>query len=368
MNIKMLKKGQVYKNYKELCKALGEEFKTSDSKQAQINHWSNYFEYHNEGHKWIIDKVYKKPKGRHSIYGFVSDIEELILDLIVQDKNNGSLFLPKVKFFRLLSLVNSNYNLGRYNIPKLSHLTEINQLEIKEFFELSTPSIENSVNTALNNLAKKKLIVWSKSITICQLKINLPKNYSDYVIDIETRYDEFGNSIYDYEIANKITEIHRKADTEEIKKILGIERESLTNFSCENEQQIIQKGKWKEYKEQINKRLNEEMNVLYTYDSYEIIFNYNHIADAWTDIKQYELEEYARNLKQININNSISNNLISNAENRIKRTLELKEKKEKFKDHRLEKEYLDNVKDLIKLLIECPQPSIKLELYNIKLN
>lgn len=364
MNIEKIKKGQIYKNYKELCETLGEKPKPTNSKQAQINHWSNYFEYHNEGHKWIIDKVYRKPRGKQTAKnGFINDVEELILDLLIQSENNGLLFLPKSKLFKSLNMVNGNYNLGRYQIPHINELTNIDKSEILEFYELSMSSIENSVVTALNKLQKKKLIFWNRSITVCQLNIDLPKNDSDYVISIKEDYDDSGNSTYDYKLENKVRKVHRKANTEEIRRIMDIERESLDEFQCNSESEVIAKFQWNAYKKSVNKKLNDSLNILYTYQSYEIIFNEEYIAKAWIDVKHYILEDYARKLKKSNINHSVSNKLKENTENRIQKALALKYQKEKVKDYRVQKEYLHNMKELIKLLIEWQQPILQ-ELIN----
>ena len=49
MDINNLKKGQVVKNYKEMCLVLQEEIKTGKSKQLQLKDWERYFSYHKEG-------------------------------------------------------------------------------------------------------------------------------------------------------------------------------------------------------------------------------------------------------------------------------------------------------------------------------
>ena len=54
----MLKTGQIFKNYKELCEYLGEATKGGDSKKAQMKEWKNYFSYHKDGYKIIIDEIY----------------------------------------------------------------------------------------------------------------------------------------------------------------------------------------------------------------------------------------------------------------------------------------------------------------------
>lgn len=62
MDISKLKKGMIFKNYKELCSFLEEIPKGGDSKKAQLKEWAKYFEFHKEGNSFIIDKKYRTPK------------------------------------------------------------------------------------------------------------------------------------------------------------------------------------------------------------------------------------------------------------------------------------------------------------------
>lgn len=56
----MVKEGQVFKNYRELCLYLGEDIKGGKSKELQLRRWQFSFEYHREGNKIVIDKVKEK--------------------------------------------------------------------------------------------------------------------------------------------------------------------------------------------------------------------------------------------------------------------------------------------------------------------
>lgn len=54
MNINNIKVGDTFKNYKALCEALGEPVKTGKSKQLQLKHWQEHFDWINSGNKYII--------------------------------------------------------------------------------------------------------------------------------------------------------------------------------------------------------------------------------------------------------------------------------------------------------------------------
>lgn len=53
----MVKQGQIFKNYRELCGAMGENPQGGNQKKAQLRRWSCYFTWHTEQHKYIIDSI-----------------------------------------------------------------------------------------------------------------------------------------------------------------------------------------------------------------------------------------------------------------------------------------------------------------------
>lgn len=55
----MIKEGQTFKNYKELCICMGEEPVSGNSKIKQLRRWSYLFSCHKDGRAIIIDKVYE---------------------------------------------------------------------------------------------------------------------------------------------------------------------------------------------------------------------------------------------------------------------------------------------------------------------
>lgn len=62
MNIKNLHEGQLIKNYKELCKILEIEEKSSNSKVAQMKELQTYISYEKKGHSFKIIEIYSKKK------------------------------------------------------------------------------------------------------------------------------------------------------------------------------------------------------------------------------------------------------------------------------------------------------------------
>ena len=109
--------GQVFKNYKELCSALGEKVMAGNSKKAQLKDWERYFLYTKDGHKFIINKIYDTPKekddrrilGNNAAY-YIDYIEILLLNLFAEYAGQGqrTLLLSKSKLLYLLKMINTN--------------------------------------------------------------------------------------------------------------------------------------------------------------------------------------------------------------------------------------------------------------------
>lgn len=62
MNIENLTEGLIIKNYKEMCRLLDWSISAGDSKKSQLKELECSCQYHKEGNKFIIDKIYDKPK------------------------------------------------------------------------------------------------------------------------------------------------------------------------------------------------------------------------------------------------------------------------------------------------------------------
>ena len=87
----MLEVGE-YKNYKELCRAMGWMVASGCSKKSQLKDLERYCKYHKEGQKIVIDEVFETPLPSNSQSGRpTSIISEFCID---EDKfNNGGVYI-----------------------------------------------------------------------------------------------------------------------------------------------------------------------------------------------------------------------------------------------------------------------------------
>ncbi|MED4883864.1 zinc-ribbon domain-containing protein [Bacillus smithii] len=96
MDLSNIKAGDVFKNYKQLCEALGEKTKTGNSKIAQLKEWKRYFNFTKQGYKFIINEIYETTKlkidlrsnGNNKKYGSIAITHPHLIKHLHPFKNN----------------------------------------------------------------------------------------------------------------------------------------------------------------------------------------------------------------------------------------------------------------------------------------
>lgn len=357
MNIKNLSEGQIIKNYKELCELLEIKVVTSNSKKAQFKELERYISYDKEGNKFIIKEIYDNAKNKIDLRkeGLNSDlsldIQILILDLLLQDINDGTLFLPVSTLLFNLSMVNRNYTVCRSLIPNLSDFLNINEKFIYEFYNNTHGTLRSNLETALNQLRRKSLIHWEKVKTICCQNV-----------EVETTATGAIKIINNNEINYNIVKQYGIPATEkQIKIILKVERMILKKLGFKDKQEVLIKNKWNEFISSVNKILYETENILFYYDSYKIVFNKEDIQE-----EKYYLENDYREETKEKLNNKVIDKLETNINNRHEKSLKnINDLKERFDNAKLIKsnsKYIDKLRteelylvsqdELIKTLID----------------
>ena len=95
MNIQNLTEGQIFKNYKLLCEALGIKPTTGETKQNQMKLLSELVDYHKEGNKIIIDKI--KVVGNNYVLRYNSNKELSKSGVVTTTFNNKT--IDKNKYY-----------------------------------------------------------------------------------------------------------------------------------------------------------------------------------------------------------------------------------------------------------------------------
>lgn len=323
MNLENIKEGTIFKNYKEMCVALGVPSKGGKSKEYHLVDLSRYLDYTKHGNNFIINSIRETPLDKmpraYNPYGDL--IQILILDLLARNgDNNNSIHLSTSKLLLYLNMVNEKYTYYRYHINRLHESTEIDTLHLLEWYNLAHSTLKSTLESALKTLNSKALIYWKYSMTL------VSQNHEHY-----------------------------KANDEEIGFVLECEREVLTEFKCEDKHQVFQRGKWNKFIDKVNDMLYQEWGVEYYYNSYEIIYNRN--KDTILDEKErmtYLLTQYERMEKQYSLNNIVINRLNENADRRVVKVSKKPKDEElnKTESIRIEQNYIDDDRILNNLLIK----------------
>jgi hypothetical protein len=328
MDLTNISEGMIVKNYKELCDLLNVKIKSGNAKISQLKEVERFINYEKQGYKFIIKEIYSTPndliqKGGNNKFNYTESIEKLILDLLVQDKNNGQVFLSKHQLLKQLKMINSNYAYCKENIPKLSKFIDVNVMNVFEFYESSNNTLKRSLDNTLNMLKNKALIEWSNVKTVCIANAtNIPTNDLNRikVNQISKGTNELDEEVFEYNIDYNVNIIHRKAHKEEIQLILRAEETILIELNCANKQEVILNKKWDEFKNKVREILLNSANILYYYDSYNIIFNQDRILNAW-EKQNLLLQTQEKAIEQHTLNSSVIDRIQNNIENKHKNAI-----------------------------------------------
>jgi hypothetical protein len=361
VDIKNISEGQIFKNYKVLCESIGEPVKNGKSKKLQLEDWQRYFKYSKSGHNFIISEIYETPTEKIDLRlngnnkaKYIDKIETLILDLLVQNTNDGQVFLSKNKLLYTLQMVNENYSYGKIKPMKLSKLMNITKEEIDDFYENSDGMLKRNLETALDSLRSQALITWKNSLTVCHFDAKVEINEFNNIKAIKMEsIDEDGDLEVEFSVhQSKQKMIHRKATPEEEQLIIGTERDVLCKFDCKTVADVFKLNKAEQFYRTVREILFEQANIYLYYNSYEIISNKKHIVE--------ELESPERVEIQNEINECIVEKLKINTANRYNKAFDKYDetKKQKY-SMRMDEMYCENNFKLTDTLVKLGADNIK---------
>lgn len=378
INTDNLELNKIYK-YKELCEILAIEIKkTTNGKNSQIKELECLLNIKKDKTKYTVTEIYKTPLQKVEFRGgsnkteYIKVIELLILDLLVQDKNNGNVFLSKNKLMKSLAMINDNYAYCKERIPKLSKFTGIQKQTVEEWYLSTDGMLKRNLEKALDNLRSQSLVIWSSELTVCDLvPIGINENEQNLNINKQVLEDEYGEKVTEYKLTNQIDYEHREATIEEKRFILRTERETMESMGCTSKQEVIRNSMWSEFKETVDNIILDELKIAYYYNSYKIICNEDHIIKQRNKLMDLLLTEEDRKIHCQLLNGDISKKLHSNVENKQKRALKkdddcLGEHSDKKVVRRIKSTYIDDNNTLTDTLINKDSKNINNKVRKIK--
>lgn len=174
-----LENGMVFKNYKALCEFM--EWKVykggSNSQKAQIKILDSMCDWHKEGNKIIVDEVYevrlasKDGRINNTNAGVKSEFQEdmeIALMAYFNSKKDRVLVCSKAKLMENLGFVNGKFIAGKYDSEELSIKKELDRHLVMDWFDRTQSNLTDSIDSILEKMKKKSMIVVNDVIIITQ--------------------------------------------------------------------------------------------------------------------------------------------------------------------------------------------------------
>ena len=160
INVNNLQEGMVIKNYKELCALLGENVKGGDSKKAQIKEFEQYFSYHKEGNKFVVDKIHERvlekvdKRRDKSIY---MDFTEALIIHSLSNSTEQILYFSLVELSENIGMVNNDF---KYSKKDTDYLW-MDWIDFNSFIRNTKAELKRIIDRCLKSMQNRRLINFS---------------------------------------------------------------------------------------------------------------------------------------------------------------------------------------------------------------
>lgn len=341
MNVEELRVGQVFKNYKELCKVLEIEptKKANNSRIAQFKELARYCMYHKEGHKIIIDEVYSEEleKVDKRFNGNNNEQAKCIRYVLLNHLSSHRIekhevvALSKGLLLRKLNLINDNYIMAKVKREAYAQALDVDMMAVDECIDYIDDRGFKAVKRAINTLVRIKLLGYKYSYT-----------WVDH------------NGVH-----------HHTTSVLEHNNIMEIEREVLKQMRVSHKGKVFEYGRWEEFKRKVKIRLLEEYPLMfpkldYYYSSYH--FNYN----------KEQIQEYMREMEQqgMNYEKAVSgieklwskslDNTIENYHNKAKEKTPFGNSFDEVENYRKSKKFIPEMSRTKESIVKRDYPKVEL--------
>lgn len=231
-----------YKNYKELCKALGWKVKTGNAKKAQLRQLSSVCKWRKDGNAIIITEIYAEPKKQQSTTSKYKEVTSILKSIL---KSNKQYIYTFSTLCRITGLVNYNNFTVIDKTKNISNYLNINLQTAEDFLNDTKTRLRSITETALNNLQKQGYINWC------------------YTYNLQT-VDSNNNLVWN--IATELEEV-------EIKQTIA---DTVTEMGYNSVQEVYLKKRYKQLCNIVTNKLNNNNICISCYRCYLItVFNNN---------------------------------------------------------------------------------------------
>lgn len=358
--------GQVFKNYKEMCRELNIAHKSTTTKTKQMKELETYyFDYKQEGHKIKITKVHNlndiQKKTRTLRVSYKDYIEELIINIMIDDvkgraKSGNSnkegmydeLILSQGQLAKAVGMVNKNYGNCMSKTGSYSYVAGYDKAIVDDWSDSFQRFLKRSIQGAIESLRDRRLIIYEMRVSVCEYNID----------DFQRVVDKDGDEYLGFYTNRRSINI-RLATAEEKVKISQIEREVLNGFQVSNLRELFEEygmNGFYSYKEKVNKRLTSELGIQNYFLSYALSFS-DDIITQYAEAKDIDfgLTTRAKNEYATQMNKMIMDKVNGNAIRRHNKAKEMKDTGNSLKPIqliRLDDNYIETCENITKDVID----------------
>lgn len=173
IDVSKLQAGMVVKNYETMCKLISDKVISTrgNSKAAQFKRWKQYFDWEQDGQKFIIMEVYDRPLPemvrKNSIY---ANFMQLSLMKFLKDQPNGHYNFFTNKILRTVGMTNRDYYKLRSGTEDYEESTisdpssedYISYIGVKKTAEITYNRLLRILDDALRSLDKHAIIHYNR--------------------------------------------------------------------------------------------------------------------------------------------------------------------------------------------------------------
>lgn len=290
IDVSGLELGMVVRNYKEMCRILGQEVCEGNSKKAQLKEWARYFLWEKKGQKFIILDIYDTPlpkqDGRQDKNIYVQYIEVILIKILSKQNNSKEPFyFTTNQLWKVLGMINNDYkNISLDNINDRIIDYEVTSFDMKKFYQRCNQRLRGILFSSLNKLEDRALIKYEIETVIVFCDDNGEKNFLP-------------------------------ANDKQKKQILKAEKKALVDMGLESKQHVYAKFKETEFFDRVNVYLQEWYGWDSTFNRIKIIYNKSDILETVHKDEEKLKNNYEEiKLQKLKLNDKVIEALYKNAQ------------------------------------------------------
>lgn len=268
MDLKDLEIGHVFNKYAEICDYFSIKPSTGKSRIIQLENIQRFIKLSQKGHKWTVEEIYDEPLEKEikekKIRPYVRPMESLLMHILLK-QNQNKMIVSISDLAKKLQLIHGNYGELYNDKKKVSEELGVEIAHIYDFIGTTNNAYTYAIESILKNLENKNAIARHETTMI--------KFEDEHTQETELR------EANDYEVT-------------EITKIKRIVMKKYGN----SEQEIIRKGKYRQYEEELNEYLYNMLSIVYSYKAWVIYAPENFLREEYEasllkhDMTEKELE------------------------------------------------------------------------------